>query len=261
MTQRSGNIKILNIRDLGRVLIHRLPIIILVMALSVGVLFGVNKMFFVPEYSSTATLYILRQGNDSSTTDTNNDFSLALSVVNDCNYLLKSHMVLDKVIKNLSLDMSYDELYKRVSTSNPEDSRVLEVTVTAGSPKEAKRIADEVCTIGADSIENAMGFRQVNLYEYGTKETTPSNLLSLRTYAIVGLIGGIIAYLIFLVIYMFDDRLRTNEEIERALGVTILGEIPNANGTHKGKYGYYGKYYQASSSPGRTKRSKHGRRK
>lgn len=245
MTQKSSGIRTVTIRDLGRIFVQRFVIILLVMALSMGALFIADRITYEPEYSSTATLYILKQENSTNSTDTNTDFSLALSVVNDCTYLLKSHMVLDEVIEKLGLDLTYEELYNRVSARNPDDTRVLEVSVTADTPENAKEIVDEICSIGSDSIEDAMGFRQVNLYEKGTLETQPCNRTSLKTYAVVGLIAGLLTYLVFIVIFMLDDRLRTNEDIEKALGVSILGEIPNANHTHKGKYGYYGHYYKA----------------
>ncbi len=257
MNPKNSNVRIITIRDLWSIFVHRLLIIILAAAASVAGLYAFNKIMYVPQYSSTATIYILRQGNESNTTDTNNDFSLALSVVNDCTYLLKSHTVLDQVIQDLSLNLTYEDLYKRITTHNPEETRVLEVTVTADSPDEAKTIVDEVCTIGSESIENAMGFQQVNLYEYGTQNSQPSNRMQMKTYAIVGLIAGVAVYLIFVIAYLLDDHLRSDEEIEKTLGVTILADIPNANHSGKGKYGYYGKYYSAY----RQSEKGHGRRK
>ena len=112
MNPKNSNVRIITIRDLWSIFVHRLLIIILAAAASVAGLYAFNKIMYVPQYSSTATIYILRQGNESNTTDTNNDFSLALSVVNDCTYLLKSHTVLDQVIQDLSLNLTYEDLYK-----------------------------------------------------------------------------------------------------------------------------------------------------
>ena len=95
-------------------------------------------MTFVPQYASTATLYILRQADGATASDASSDFSLALKVVNDCTYLLKSHTVLDEVISSLNLDMEYEDLYDCVSTSNPEDTRILEVTVKASMSLEQR---------------------------------------------------------------------------------------------------------------------------
>ena len=71
---------------------------------AVGGLFIINRVTFVPAYSSTATLYILRQNEATATGNSDSDFSLALKVVNDCDYLLKSHSILDEVIQERNLN-------------------------------------------------------------------------------------------------------------------------------------------------------------
>ena len=54
-----------------------------------------------------------------------------------------------------------------------------------------------------------------------------------------------VVYAIFFLTYLFDDRLKTDEEIERALELTVIGDIPNADEHKNNKYGYYkyGKRY------------------
>ena len=138
-----------------------------------------------------------------------------------------------------------------ISTSNPENTRILEVTVEADSPELAKRIVDRLCEIGQDKIAEAMGFQQVNLFEYGTISDEPSNRMGIFTYALIGLVGAIAAYLVFLIMFVADDSLRTEDDIMQSLGLTVLAEIPDANGGKKGKYGHYsgyGKYYYGSKA-------------
>jgi len=50
------------------------------------------------------------------------------------------------------------------------------------------------------------------------------------------------AYTAFLIFYLVDDTLRTDEDIQQYLGLTILGDIPNANNANKKHYGYYSAY-------------------
>lgn len=200
-------------------------------------------------YASTATLYILRQADSANASDASSDFSLALKVVNDCTYLLKSHTVLDEVISSLNLDMEYEDLYDCVSTSNPEDTRILEVTVKADSPELAKRIVDRICTIGSQRIEDAMGFQQVNLYELGTTDPNPCNSTRMITFAFAGIVAAVMMYVFFLIIFLLDDRIKADDEnLERYLGLSVLGNIPNADGKKAGKYGYY-KTYAAYKAP------------
>ena len=245
--------KTISVRDLWEILVHRIWIILLAACIVGGGLFAVDRIAFTPQYASTATLYILRQADGATASDANSDFSLALKVVNDCTYLLKSHTVLDEVIGSLGLDTEYEDLYDCVSTSNPEDTRILEVTVKADSPELAKRIVDRVCTIGAQRIEDAMGFQQVNVYELGTTDPDPCNRTRLLTFAFAGIAAAAVAYVIFLIIFHLDDRIKTDDEnLERILGLSILGNIPNVDAKKPGKYGYY-KTYAAHKTASRQK--------
>ena len=110
--------------------------VVLTATLAVSAFALAVRLTFVPMYQSTATLYILRQNDEGGTGGAvASDFSLALNVVNDCTYILKMHSVVDAVINDLGLDIPYETLKKRVSTSNPSNTRILEVTVTAESPE------------------------------------------------------------------------------------------------------------------------------
>ena len=105
--KQESNMRMATIKDLWQVLLRNLWIMFLVAVLACGAVFTVNRLTFVPEYESTATLYILKQENGKDYQYTSSDFSLALNVVNDCTYMLKSHAVLDQVIDDLKLDLEY----------------------------------------------------------------------------------------------------------------------------------------------------------
>lgn len=237
--KENAPIKIVSLKDLWEVFVHRIWVILLAAIVVAGGLFLVNRLTFVPAYSSTATLYILRQDSETTNTSSSSDFSLALMVVNDCDYLLKSHSVLDEVIRELDLDIDYEELSENISTSNPDNTRILEVTVESDSPENARRIVNTVCRIGQEQITEAMGFQQVNLYEYGTPSEKPCNTTPASTYLLLGIVTAVLVYAAFLAIFLLDDRIRSEEDIERYLGLSILGSIPNAHEKKLHQYGYY----------------------
>ena len=117
------------------------------------------------------------------------------------------------------------------------------MTAKADSPELAKRIVDRICTIGSKRIEDAMGFQQVNLYELGTTDPDPCNSTRMLTFAFAGVVAAVVMYVIFLIIFLLDDRIKTDDEnLERYLGLSVLGNIPNADGRKSGKYGYYKTY-------------------
>lgn len=251
-TRHNAVLREITLKDLWNIFVRRMGVMILAAVLAVAGVFAGVQLTYTPRYQSTATLYIISHDSEDSVSNVSTSFSLALKVVNDCDYLLRSHSVLDEVIEELALDMEYEELYKAVSTTNPEDTRILEVTVEAESPQLAKDIVDAICDIGPDSIREAMGFDQVNLYEYGVLNIEPSNAIGLMTYLLVGVIAAMVVYLVFLAAFLLDDRIRTEEDIQRYLGLSILGEMPNAAERGKKGYGYYREGSTPSGSRART---------
>ena len=248
MENNNENVKVISLKDLFGIFLDRLWLILLVAIIVVSGTYTYNKLTYVPEYSSTATMYILKEVNENTASyDASNDFSLALKVVKDCDILLKSHTVLDKVIGELGLDMSYGQLNGMIHTSNPEETRILNVTVTADTPENAKQIVDKLCTIGAESINDVMGYDQVNLYELGTLSKSPSNQKSIVVYLLFGVIAGAFVYLIYVIVFIADTSIRTDEDIQNYLGLSVIGDIPDADAGKGGgykykKYGRYGRY-------------------
>lgn len=181
-------------RDLWEIFCRNVWLILLLAAAGAAVLFAVERLLLPPRYESTATLYVLRQQEAAQGGRASDEFSLALSTINDCTYLLKSHAVLDQVKQELSLTEPYEQLRGRLSTSNPSGTRILEVTVRAESPEQAKRLVDCICQAGAGKIEEAMGVHIVNLYEYGVLEEEPCNRIGPLGYGIVSAAVAVLVY-------------------------------------------------------------------
>ena len=103
-----------------------------------------------------------------------------------------------------------------------------------------------------------MGVNQVNVYDYGTLSTKPSNSIGLRRYILIGFGAAAMVYLAYLAALILDDKVKTEEDVHKYLKLSVLGDIPNAaaasNGSKYGRYSRYGrkeKYgkYYGSSAP------------
>ena len=260
MENQTLETKIVSLKELWDLFLQRVWIMLIAAVAAIALMFLFIKITFVPQYESTATIYIL-SNTEFNPNNVNSSFSLASLVVEDCNYILKSHAVLDEVSSLMKEDPTfgdeeylYEKLEKSIKTNNPQDSRILEVTVTADSPEEAKSIVDKICDVGGDKIKETMKLDQLNIIEYGTLEEEPCNVTGITTYLLVGLVAAVLVYVIFLLVYIFDDRVRDDESVEQYLKLTILGDIPDADDTkkfHKGyyyrkSYGRYGRRYGRS---------------
>ncbi len=248
---QNNNDSAVKFRDLLYLFVSKLWIMILIAVVVGGSIFTFNFVTYKPEYKSTGSIYILRQDSDlDKASDYNSDFSLALSVVSDCTKLLTSRSVLNQVIEDNSLTYSYAELCSMISIVNPTNTRYLEISVVSDSPEKSKMIVDSICEIGKDQIVNVMGFNQVNIVDEGTMATSPSNSRFSYTVVIGALVAFLLTYILFALIYIFDDRISDPDIIENQLELSVLGMIPNMNKENpagKGKSSakrhiYYGKY-------------------
>lgn len=244
--------QVITFRDIWELFLQRLVIVLLVSAISVAIFYVYNKATYVPMYQSTATLYIAGGGEyeENTSADAYNNYTLTLKVVNDCDYLLSSRSVLDQLIQDMELkNITYGTLQGRISTENPSNTRILEVTVQAETPELAKAIVDKLCKIGETKINEAMGANYVSVYEPGALNKSPCNITPKLVYLLVGFVAGALTFSLCLIIFLLDDRIHSADHIEQILGLSVLGDIPDNNSSSgRGRYGYrYGGYYRGKA--------------
>lgn len=233
-------IKTITIKDLWNVFRGCVHYILIVAIALMGFMYWSAKNNYVPTYSSTATLYLVGEVTSSNSPDQwTRDYTLAYVVIDDSQYLLKSRTVLDQVGEELGIKNGYSALRGRININNPEETRVIEVTAVAASPTLAKDIVDSVCRVGSKSINDVLGYDQVRVFESGTLSASPNNSVKFSNYIKYGIIAALVVYMVFLAIFLFDNYIHTESDIEHYLGLTVLAEIPDADSTRtKKRYAY-----------------------
>lgn len=239
--------KSIDLAELWNVFVSNIWTILIVGLVAFGIVAGVSIATYQAEYTSTGTVYLISQKANSSTSPTASDFSLALNTVNDCTRTFKSHHVLDAVIEKLAMPITYEQLSKMIDINNPQSTRYLEISVTAHNPNDAKIIVDTLCEIGAVSIVEIMGVDQVNIVDNGTLSDTPSNSKVPLMCFVIGLATAVVVYVACLLRYMFDDRINTPDDMEKFIGLSVLGVIPSSGDRSGKKYAKYSSRYEADT--------------
>lgn len=223
---RNNNDEIeIDLRQIFAVIMSRI-----VMILLVGIIFGLaafigSKLLLKPIYKSQTSLYVLNKQNSDSTT-TLSDLQSASQLTQDYMILVTSRTVTEKVISELGLDMTADELASTISVTTPSDSRVLEITVSNHDQYEAKRIADKVAEVSAASICDIMQIEKVNIFEEGNVPSAPSSPNCLKNAIIAFVLGFVLAVAVVVVQFIMNDTINTSEDIEKYLGLSTLALIP-----------------------------------
>lgn len=226
--------------DLAFLFISKLWIMILVAVVVGGSLFAYKYVTYEPKYKSTSSVFVLRQGEDTTVDGYSVDVNIALKVVEDCKELLTTPKVLNSVIEKLKLPYSYDELKSIVEVSSKEESRLIEISVTTNNPQTSKMIADAICEQGDIVIDDTYKCDQITPYDNGTLNKTPVNSRFSIAAVLIAFAVFVLTYIVFVLIYIFDDRISDPEHVEKILGLPVLAQVPNMK-KEKANDIYYGK--------------------
>jgi capsular polysaccharide biosynthesis protein len=213
----------IDLKDLLLEILAYWKLIVVAAALVAVIGFAVSEFMMVPEYESTSELYVLTK---STTITSLSDIQTSTSLTDDYIVVIKGRPVLEQVITNLGLDETYVSLKERVSVNNPSNSRLLDITVTDTDPVMAKRIADEIADVGAAFISQKLVQDPPEIVQYGYSDGEPVSPNVKKNTVLGGLLGAMLAIAIVAVSYLFNDSILGPEDIEKKLGMHVLGTLP-----------------------------------
>ena len=224
MKQERTNATEIDLIEVFFVLKRRLWLIISALAAGVILMAGYTVLLVTPQYSATSMLYVL---TTSTSITSLADIQLGTQLTSDYAILMKTHPVIDQVIENLGLNMSYETLVGKISISNPADTRILNITVTDPVPETAQKIANELASVTVEQMASVMKTDEPSIAEEAQLPKAPASPSLKKNCVMGGLAGAVIAAGIIIVLYLLNDKLRSEEDIEKYLGLTTLGVIPS----------------------------------
>lgn len=230
----------IDLRQIFSILLSKAIVIAIAAVLGAVVAFVYTKFMVEPTYTSRTQVYVRNTASkDANSSQLNvSDLQSSTYLTKDYIMLCKSSQVLKQVIEELNLTLSEGALSSKISVTTPEDTRILTISVIDTEPFMAKSIADSVReaakvqivkVTGVESVENIDGEDGANL---PTSPTGPNMKLNL----VIGfLLGFLIAVIIIIVRFLLDDSIKTQDDIENYLGLSVLGIIPKTEEPAKKK--------------------------
>lgn len=213
-------------------LIAKIWLIILLAALGLGIMIGYTMLFVKPTYSSSSTIYILSKSTSITSLA---DFQIGTQLTQDYKVIITSRPVLEEVIQNLGLNTNYEALKSMISVNNPDNTRFLEISVKDSDAYLAKKIVDELTNVSVAKTAEVMDTERPNIMDYGQLPSAPI-APSMKKNGIIGaLLGFVLACAIIIIQYMMNDSIKNGEDVEKYLGLNILGMIPLEEGVSKRK--------------------------
>ena len=216
--------------DLGEVfhmLLSKIGLIVMVGVIFAAASICVSKFFITPQYESQTRLYVLSRQDQGQLTS--GDMQASSLITKDYAELIKSRTVMNSVIKKEKIDLTPEAMLKKIQVETKDDTRVVTIKVIDEDPYLAKDMANDVRHAAAEHIETVMDCDAVNVVDKANFPRKPCSPNVKKNGLVAGVLGILLTILVLLIRFITNDSIKTSEDVEKYLGVSTLGVIPEEN--------------------------------
>jgi capsular polysaccharide biosynthesis protein len=185
-------------------------------------------------YTATSTLYVGSQSIDVSpdsreiSGDRVHGFDRLISTFSK---MLTSRSVARGAIGSTEVDRTVTEVTSRTSAAQVENANLIEVSVTDPDPATARALANGMAVEFVDLLaqfepSDADEDRLVTVYEQAPLPSVANSLPLVRNLVLALIIGLVAAGGVIALLEHLDISLRSRDDVERHLGLPVLGTIP-----------------------------------
>ena len=203
-------------------------VLIVLIFIVIGVLY--SYFYVKPQYKSYTTLLLATEDSaTSSQTITTTDITLSNNLISTYSELIKSKTIIRQVINNLELNKTENELKKNVSVSAVKNSQFIQINVTDSSPYQAKIIANELAKVFMNKVSELYNMNNVHVVDVAEEDHNPYNINHMKDLGMFCFIGLTMSCIYVLISNMVDTTVKTKEDVEKKLGLSVLVSIPIYN--------------------------------
>lgn len=222
----------IDLLELFRALLKKWWLILAFMVVFGGMAFYFTATYGTPIYRAQAEIFIGEESG--SLTDISlSDLTMDSQLLADYEELIKTRMITEEVIDKLSLVATRGTLVENLSITIIGESRFMFITFTDPIPERAQLIVNTLADVLADKAEKIMGVKRVQVIDYAITPKTPIGPSVKRNTALAALVGAVIAAGIVFITMMASNTIANEQEIEKMLGVPVLGSIPKFKGAER----------------------------
>lgn len=215
----------IDLMELARLLWAHIVQIVAVAVAAALISLLVCMFVLTPKYQASINM-IVNTRQEGTATFTSDNFNTAKNLISTYAVIIKGNTVLNEVIDELDLDMTYGQLYKMVAVDSVDSTQIMKVTVT---DTDAERAGEIVQTI-ADIVPDVL----VEKVEAGSCKTVSDVVINpnkvfpqtKKYVALAGVLGAVVVCAILVLKHLLHDTVVDDDDVQKKLGLPVLGLIP-----------------------------------
>lgn len=207
---------------------------ILLSTLGCAILGLLITMFLItPKYRAEVTM-IVNTRQDQTATVTNDQITSAQKLVDTYSIIIRSRRVIDPIMEKLNIEDEYEDFVETILVESVNDTQVMSIQVENKDPEIALQVVQEIVNRAPGAIISTVEAGSVNVVsEPYVNAEVPVSPSKLKNTAIAAFIGLFISSGAFLLIAFLDNTFKSEEDIQKQLGLVTIGIIPTTESCKK----------------------------
>ena len=215
----------LTLKDVFSIILRRIWLVVLLPTFAVILTAALVYYVIPPVYTAETSMYVLHK---QSTENVINYSDLQSSTLLTADYreLVLSKRVLNVVANEYGLDEETMQEDFDIEVTSANNTRIMVISVTSGDPVLAANLSNSIGREFATTVVEIMDADNVNFVDIAEPPVEPSAPQKLLVTAIAGVAALLLAIAIAILNEMFNTTIRTAEDVEKYLGLTVLARVP-----------------------------------
>lgn len=192
---------------------------------------AITQFMITPLYESSAMLYVL---NKTTSVTTMADIQIGSALSSDFEVIAKSKPVIDTAIKQLEEETGKKYTRKNITDAlevhNIDDTRLLKITITHEDSQIASDMANAVAEATSSQMAEIMKSEPPAIAEWAEPSENPASPSFLKNVVLGFLLVAVIICAFIVVLCILNDSIKTEDDINKYLGVPTLATIPYTAG-------------------------------
>jgi len=217
----------IELKELFLILKKRLWLIMVLGVLGLGISGLVSFVVLTPIFQSSTQLIVNTAQVENQIT--NADIQASVNLINTYRSIITSPRILDEVSSDLGLEYQVGTLQNMITVNSQNNSQVFSVQVRNPDPIVARDIANSIAQVFSENIGEIMNVENVTILTpalAANSPVEPNPTLNMAIGLVVGIMLGI--GIVFVMEYL-DTRIKNEQDIEKLIGVPVLGAVPLAS--------------------------------
>lgn len=150
-----------------------------------------------------------------------------LQLVSTYRELIESPVIMGKVIEQLQLNTTVEELKNQLTITSNAESQLIKIAVSDHDQRQAADIANTTALIFQEEVRNILNVNNVKILFPATvaDSNKPISLSPLMNMAIGGVLGLFIGVALAFLFDYLDTTIRDERDVEKYLGLPLLAVI------------------------------------